>query len=139
MGEAKGNAARYVASFYAGMESVHQRGIDVPTVERLNQILAKWEVPLFIEPPNLSLRSGDIEFVPSETEEQPSNAAFSRGPEVGRGGFGVVYRIDRKTHIGEYHYAMKVFEPSAFVQNRERALARFKREMRRWRNCNTAE
>jgi predicted Ser/Thr protein kinase len=129
MDQAKDNAARYVASFYAGMEVVSGRGIDVPNVERLNKILAKWEVPLVIEPPNLRLKSGDIEFAASETVEQPSATAFIRGPVIGRGGFGVVYRITRKTCIGEYHFAMKVFNPSPFVQNMARAEARFKREM----------
>lgn len=129
MDAAKGNAARYVASFYTGMEAVRERGIAVPKVEVLNRILAKWEVPLVVEPPNLWLKPGDIEFAASETVEQPSATAFSRGPEIGRGGFGVVYRITRKTRIGEYHFAMKVFEPSSFVQNTDRAEARFKREM----------
>ncbi len=129
MDEAKPNAARYISSFYAGMAAVRARGIEVPKVDLLNKILAKWEVPLVIELPNLVLKSGDIEFAATSTAEQPSVSAFSRGPEIGRGGFGVVYRITRKTRIGDYYYAMKVLEPSSFVQNKERAEARFKREM----------
>lgn len=129
MDDAKGNAARYVASFYAGMEAVHESGIGVPKTDVLNRILAKWNVPLLVDPPNLRLNAGDIEFVASEEAEQPSATAFTRDSEIGRGGFGVVYRIKRKTHIGEYHYAMKVLEPSSFVENKERAAARFKREM----------
>jgi predicted Ser/Thr protein kinase len=131
MDAATGNAARYVASFYAGMEAVRERGIDVPPINVVNGILMKWQVPLVVEPPNLFLREGDIEFTPSRPAAYLSSATpFSRGPEIGRGGFGAVYRMTHETQIGEYHYAMKVLEPSSFIQNKERAEARFKREMR---------
>jgi serine/threonine protein kinase len=124
------NAARYVASFYSGMESAKERGIDVPSVKKLNGILTKHGVPLVIEPPHLRLRDGDIEFVPENVREEALAAAFVQGPEIGHGGFGRVYKVTRKTKLGEYHFAMKVLVPSVFIENKERANKRFIRELR---------
>ncbi len=126
----KGNAALYVASFYIGLETVHDRNVAVPTVAQLNKILAKWEIPLVIEVPYLHLRAGDIEIdQPVASASQPQGRSFVRGPVIGKGGFGVVYQITRKTKIGEYHFAMKVLDPNVFVTDKKRAEARFSREM----------
>jgi predicted Ser/Thr protein kinase len=121
------NAARYVASFYTGIETVRDRGIEVPNVEKLNNILTKWDVPLVIDPPHLYLKEGDISF--AATDQDSTTTMFVRGPMIGRGGFGAVYHVTRRTKIGEFENAMKVFEPIAFVQNKERAEVRFKREV----------
>ena len=130
MSAAKGNAALYVGSFYLGIETVRKRGLDVPSVDCLNKILVKWEVPLVIEPPYLKLKAGDIDIEESDGRESlPTATTFIRGPIIGRGGFGVVYQITRKTTIGEYRYALKVLDPSVFVTDKKRAEARFKREM----------
>jgi len=124
------NAARYVAAYYSGVESAKNRGLEVPTVERMNAVLKEHDVPLIIAPPNLLPKQGDIEFVAEQAESEISAAGYVRGPEIGRGGFGTVYRITRQTEIGDYHFAMKVFDPSVFIENRERANRRFSREMR---------
>lgn len=127
---AKGNAARYVASYYSGIQAAKERGIEVPSVKKLNGILTKHDVPLVIEPPHLRLREGDIEFVPEDVREEALAAAFVQGPEIGHGGFGRVYKVTRKTKLGEYHFAMKVLAPSVFIENKERANKRFIRELR---------
>lgn len=129
MEKARENAARYVVSFYAGLECVRDRGIGVPTVKKINRILATHGVPLAIEGQHLVLTAGDIEFAQPEDAATLSNTAFVRGPVIGRGGFGVVYQITRKTKIGDYHYAMKVLDPHVFVTDQGRAEKRFKREM----------
>ena len=129
MGNVRVNAARYVAAFYTGIESVRERGIGVPRVERINKILADHNVPLAIDGQMLVLTSGDIEFAESGDAEKPTAMAFTRGSVIGKGGFGVVYQITRKTKIGDYNYAMKVLDPSVFVTDKKRAEARFKREM----------
>jgi predicted Ser/Thr protein kinase len=129
IGRAMDNAARYVTSYYAGVEYVKRLKIDVPAVTTLNRILTEHGVPLLIDPPNLILKEGDIEIVPENSSAEMLAAAFVRGPEIGRGGFGAVYKVIRKTKVGEYFYAMKVLEPSVFIQNQERAKIRFSREM----------
>lgn len=50
------------------------------------------------------------------------------GEIIGRGGFGTVYRATRSTTVADFDCALKLFDPSAFVENKERALERFKRE-----------
>jgi len=130
MRNARENAARYVAAFYSGMELVAKGGVEVPSVKKLNRILAESGVPLLIDPPNLILKEGDIEFVPEDSSEEVQSAAFIRGKEIGRGGFGAVYLVTRRTKIGEYKFAMKVLEPNVFVENKERANKRFVREMK---------
>lgn len=129
MESARDNAARYTAAFYAGLESVGARGISVPNAERINRILADHDVPLTIEGDTLVLTSGDIAFAPAGDPEKPSPTAFVRGQVIGKGGFGLVYRITRKTKVGDYHFAMKVLDPSPFVEDKARAAVRFKREM----------
>ncbi len=124
------NAARYVVAFYAGMESVEERGIAVPTVKRLNRILAEHEIPLVIDPPNLNRREGDILLVKENDPEESLALGFIQGERIGYGGFGTVYKVTRKTQLGEYHYAMKIFDPSPNNPRKERAGQRFLRELR---------
>lgn len=124
------NAVLYVVSFYAGMKAVEERRIDVPPVKKLNQILSDHDVPLIIEPPHLLLREGDIDFVPEDVREEALSAAFVQGPEIGYGTFGRVYKVTRKTRVGEYALAMKILQPSALIENKERARKRFEREVR---------
>lgn len=123
------NAARYVNAFYVGLETMTRLGIAVPPIKKINKILADNDVPLVIDPPNLLLKEGDIELVEDDASEEAKGTSFVKGPVIGRGGFGVVYQITRKTKIGDYHYAMKVLEPSSFVENKDRARKRFEREM----------
>ena len=130
MDDAKSNAALFVASFWEGIEKAKEKGYDVPTVDRVNKLLDEWDVPLVIRYPELLPREGDIVVAPAETEaEGVPSGVYRRGKELGRGGFGIVYRVTRSTKAGEFDFAMKVLDPSPFVENEERALARFAREM----------
>lgn len=52
-----------------------------------------------------------------------------RENEIGRGGFGIVYRVTRTTKVGEFEFAMKVLDPSPFNTNVSRNFERFMREM----------
>jgi hypothetical protein len=127
---ARDNAARYIANFYGGMEAVEASGIAVPSVNKLNKILSEHDVPLVIDPPELKMREGDIELVDEDASEESLALGFVLGERIGFGGFGSVYRVTRKTKLGAYHYAMKVFDPSSFNLNKERASKRFIRELR---------
>lgn len=130
MGKATKNAARYVASFYAGVDAVRERGIAVPDAARINRVLAEHSVPLVIRGNQLVLSAGDIEVNDEQAADDPSKLAFARGPVIGRGGFSVVYQVVRNTAFGEFEFAMKVLEPSVFMENKERAHVRFRREMK---------
>lgn len=124
------NAARYVAAFYSGMEAVHEHGIAVPDDSTINKILVDHGVPLAIQGQNLVLTGGDIEWNGEQDGATRGATAFIPGPEIGRGGFSIVYRVARRTAFGEFNYAMKVLEPSAFMKDMERAKARFNREIK---------
>jgi serine/threonine protein kinase len=130
MRSAKSNAALYVDSFYTGMKLVKESGIDVPDVRRINRILADNDVPLVIDLPYLNLIDGDFVEVAANEEVSLASMAFRKGDCVGKGGFGEVYEMFRKTKLGEYKYAMKFFEPISFIKNVERAGQRFEREMK---------
>lgn len=128
MADATENAARYLASFYGGMESAIGRDIAVPNVERLNKILAEHEIPLRIEGDKLS-KTGDVIFTEAADVEALTEWAFKLGEEIGHGSFGRVHKVTRKTKLGEFDFAMKVLAPSVFIENKERAARRFLREL----------
>jgi hypothetical protein len=125
------NAALYVDSFYTAMKTIEGWGLGVPGVHKINEILSNHDVNLIVEPPELKPREGDIVLVDQDkASEEVLPLGFIKGEVIGTGGFGTVYRVTRKTKLGEYDYAMKVFDPSSFNSDRERTLKRFIRELR---------
>jgi len=50
--------------------------------------------------------------------------------EIGTGGYGVVYRATRSTVISDFEFAIKVLDPSPFVEDYDKALRRFEREIK---------
>ena len=130
MSVAKDNAAIYVDSFWGGLIELKLCDVPIPSADCINAILEKWEVPLIIAPPYLRMKGeGDVTLSDSPIDDASLRSpVYQREEEIGRGGFGVVYRVTRKTTAGEFEYAMKVFDPSVFNKNKERALQRFNRE-----------
>lgn len=99
---------------------------------RINNILTEHDVPLEIDPPHLLLKRGDISIVSSDSDTAASDGSghvYRRGVELGRGAFGVVYRVTRTTSVADFEFAMKVLDPSRFIENQERSIARFRREI----------
>lgn len=130
MTHARPNAARYIASFYNGMESLKKQGHEVPETEKINEVLLEHEIPLAIEGDKLVLISGDFKVVTEESAPTSGVTGLIQGEEIGRGGFGIVYEMIRKTQTGEYPFAMKVLDPSSFTKSKEKARERFEREMK---------
>jgi hypothetical protein len=123
------NAAFFVDSLWAAIESV-QADVAVPSADRINKVLLNHAIPLKIDPPSLLLVRGDVAIVDAATDDTSSSQPiYVKGDVIGHGGFGVVYKVSRTTAISEFHYAMKVLDPSSFNENKERAAARFKREI----------
>jgi hypothetical protein len=128
------NAAVFVESVWSGIESATARGLKVPTPKVINRILEKYGIPLRLDPPKLLLTEGDAIIAQGTPDADPSTSApiplFSLGEKIGEGGYGVVYKATRATAVGEFLYAVKVLDPSPFVTDYEKALERFKREIR---------
>lgn len=125
------NAAVFVDALWSGIQAV-KREVSVPEHTRINAILAEYDVPLTIDPPYLLRKRGDISVAEGNvnaSSDDESVPLYQRGVELGRGGFGVVYKVTRSTSIAEFDFAMKVLDPSPFLENRERAIKRFQREI----------
>lgn len=129
------NPALYVISYYNALEEIDSKIELKNKVTRLNQILTDYEVPLAIEGRELILKIPDAVVLDSTDSEvnfdHPSTRlVFNRDNDmIGQGGFGTVYKVKRATSVGEFEYALKLFDPSVFQPNPSRCLDRFKREV----------
>lgn len=129
------NPALFVVSFCNALETLSSKGVMVPNHEKINTILKQNEVPLEIVNKELILRLPDLEISDSDEDDERTETTgvrftFNKATDlIGSGGFGSVYRATRKTSIGSFVHAVKIFDPSPFQPNFERCLARFKREV----------
>lgn len=62
MGDACGNAALYVVSFWHGLEMLRAQGIATPSETHVNKILDEHDIPLVVAPPELKKKEGDVVF-----------------------------------------------------------------------------
>lgn len=126
------NAAAFVDALWNGIEScARESQVPVPRHVDVNAILKKHGVDLLVEPPNLICPSR-VEIADARGGADGADSAqrqYMRHEKLGAGGYGEVFRVTRTTAAGEFEYAMKVLDPSPFVENRERALQRFRREV----------
>ncbi|MFO0068694.1 MAG: serine/threonine-protein kinase [Alphaproteobacteria bacterium] len=131
LNKAADNAVVYVAQYWAAVEEVASMGLPVPEPRILNTIFAKHNIPVRIEPPELRILTVDAVVEPASREAVKGNTVLNRFAtieQIGQGGFGTVFRVSRSTSVATFEYALKIFDPSAFVGDREKAYARFKRE-----------
>jgi hypothetical protein len=135
LSSSQSNPAIYVVSFCNALEELSSKGVAVPGHEKINAILKQNEVPLEIVNKELILRLPDLELedtVEIDAENESSGGRFTFNKEtdlIGAGGFGSVYRASRRTSVGTFVHAVKIFDPSPFQPNLKRCLARFKREV----------
>lgn len=126
------DAVGYVASFWSAMDELQERQIPVPEPSVLNRILRDNAVPLVIELPLLRLYDVDAVVVPTASAPATATTARAdrlvRGEQIGVGGFGTVYKATRTTSVAEFEYALKLLSPSPFIEDHDKAAARFARE-----------
>lgn len=125
------DAVAFMDSVWKCLEHAVSQSVAVPSVERLNKVLQKHDVPLRISGDRLVRVVADV--VTSKTPDgnaASAVASFELGEQIGSGGFGVVHRATRTTSVGSFEYAIKILEPSPFLDNHEKALDRFRREIR---------
>ena len=127
------DAVSFIESLWTGVTVVQLMGVPIPSAKHINGILHECGIPLILDPPNLSITRGDAAVVQASSSSTPvilSNIpVFVRGERIGGGGFGQVYKVTRETAVGQFEYAMKVLDPSPFVEKPEKALTRFRREI----------
>ena len=128
------NAAVFVDNLWKGIEAAESQGLSVPSHDHVNKILAKHGIPMKIDPPYL-LRTQDSIIVDAAmtTKGDAGGGAvpmFILEEEIGTGGYGVVYRATRSTVISDFEFAIKVLDPSPFVEDYDKALRRFEREIK---------
>ena len=128
------NAVSFVDSLWKGVEEAKAQDRQVPSDRAINQILAKHDIPLKIVPPNLLLtKHSTIVDVTSVSKGDLGSAVvptFVLGEKIGSGGYGVVYKATKSTVVFDFEYALKILYPSPFVENYDKALRRFKREVK---------
>lgn len=128
------NAAAFVDSVWSSIESAKELALKVPSVKLINRILEKHAVPLVIDPPNLKALGGDAVIVAAAVGGGSASAnltpLFKLGDKVGSGGYGVVYKATRGTAVSEFEFALKLLDPSPFVDDYEKAVKRFQREVK---------
>ncbi|MCO4099900.1 MAG: serine/threonine protein kinase, partial [Gemmatimonas sp.] len=125
------DAVAYVAQYWAAVEEVASMGLPVPEPRILNKIFAKHDVPVRIEPPELRIVTVDAVVGAASTDAAKGDAVpnrFTKIEQIGQGGFGTVFRVSRSTSVATFEYALKILDPSAFVGDRDKASARFRRE-----------
>jgi serine/threonine protein kinase len=126
------NAALFVDSVWKCVEAAQARNLQVPSARTINKILHDHAVPLVLEPPHLRLATeGTMVISAPEAGLSPGPVPmFVLGAEIGKGGYGVVYRATRSTAVGEFEYALKVLDPSPFIADYDKAIKRFRREVK---------
>lgn len=128
------NAAIFVDSLWNGIEAAESQGLKVPTHNFINKILAKHGVPLKIVPPDLIYAQDsaivDAAMATEGSADEGATPTFILGDEIGSGGYGVVYRATKSTIVSDFEYALKVLDPSPFVEDYDKALRRFQREIK---------
>lgn len=131
--ESADNAAVFIDNLWKGIEQAKTAGLQVPSPKFINEILANNEIPLRIDPPHLHCVS-DSAIVDARTASDVVStgpvAAFLLGEKIGEGGYGVVHKATRSTAVADFTYAIKILDPSPFVEDYHKALRRFKREVK---------
>jgi serine/threonine protein kinase len=132
--EKSSNAALFLDCFWNGIQTAKNKDLVVPEPEHINSLLTKYKVPFRIDPPNLIKLDVDAEIADNVdedvfTEKKVSNINYIIQEKLGAGGYGIVYKAIRKTSISNFEYAIKILDPTPFVDDKEKALQRFKREI----------
>lgn len=131
--EKSDNAAEFVDCLWSGIETVATHDVPIPSAKVVNKLLESHDIPLTIEPPHLKLRNlvdiRDDADPHSEIAPDVAGQSYVLRQRIGGGGYGEVHRATRRTDVAGFQYALKILNPSPFV-DKERAQQRFRREFR---------
>lgn len=128
------NAAMFVEALWLGLEDARTLGAPVPPAETLNKVFREHDFPYELRPPNLYRTERDASFVAEDEatentgQSETAPMVYLIGEELGHGGFGSVFAVKRRTSVATLDFAMKLLNPSPFVDP-EKAKSRFIREI----------
>jgi serine/threonine protein kinase len=124
----RGNGPYFVIQYWAALEELSKQGLsNLPGAGHINGLFRKCRFPYEIDRDSLQ---GCILDTAITESAMPSSqtAGYQLGAEVGRGGFGVVYRATKTTSVANFEFAIKILDPHPFsVDNGARE--RFRREV----------
>ena len=127
------NAAVFIDNLWKGIMQAKSEGLQVPSYKYINDILIKNGIPLQIDPPHLYNVSDSVVKDVTTSDEIDKTApitAFVLGEKIGEGGYGLVYKAIRTTVVSDFIYAIKILDPSPFIEDYNKALRRFQREVK---------
>ncbi|MFP2933321.1 serine/threonine-protein kinase [Pyxidicoccus sp. 3LG] len=124
------NAAVFIEALWMSLCDFKEEGVDIPSVEQINEILSEHNVGYFLDPPNLRRVAPLSQMAASKEDTRPkARESYVIGERVGGGGFGEVFKATRESAFGAFEFAVKFHSPSPFTSS-EKALKRFEREVR---------
>lgn len=125
------NSVNFIESLWLSLEDAKTRGMKTPSASQINAWLVEHEVPFQITgDANLVRIRADASINSSPAEGRAPHAfLYQLGEVIGQGGFGIVHIATRETAAATFEYALKILDPSSFV-DKEKAMLRFKREVR---------
>jgi hypothetical protein len=127
------NGAVFAEIFWTEVESLGERGIPVPTFSQINRLFDNRQFCYRLDPPKLVRYLADADILETNTRASsptPSKMAYRILRRVGSGGFGTVFVARRSTNVADFDFALKVLDPSPFVNDFSRAQERFRREIK---------
>lgn len=131
MGARQGNAPLFISNYWTGLQNLREfLEVQVPDDAVLNRILSQNNEPFRIDAPKLIHLGGDVQVTMANSDDDDNDIVprYQIVGEIGKGGFGVVHRVRRRTAFSTFDFAMKVLDPLPF-NNLEKAKQRFEREI----------
>ncbi|MFP2929487.1 serine/threonine protein kinase [Pyxidicoccus sp. 3LG] len=125
------SAPEFAEAIWLSIQDLREAGRAVPSLAVVNQMFTKTGLGFIVDPPRLVQH---VTFTAQPLESEDGQAKFIapvyvRGPLLGQGAYGQVYKTSRNTPFGSFDFALKIHSPSAFIVSADKARARFHREV----------
>jgi len=131
------NAPVFIDALFESIDNLARSGRTVPSVGYINKVLEEKGVPFQINGQSIIRIGGDAYIHNSgfsgvsQQEDDGSGLYYQILEEpIGVGAYGTVYKATRSSSIATFEFALKFLDPSPFVEDKGKAIERFKREIK---------